>query len=177
MSRPTLGRLLAGILLAFALALGTVAPASASDATLKQTVKKLDRTFEKKIDKVALPEDEASPTYAQDFAAAAKKIDGLLVSYRNGIAKEQGSSADGRKARKLFISSANGLRSYFKSLSKILAEIGSDPAAAEGAQAKVEQELKKLKKVAKDNARAYKLLGLKAPKSSIPGEDDSTTAA
>lgn len=177
MPRPTLGRLVAGILLAFALALGGVAPASASDATLKQTLKKLDRTFEKRFDKVDLPEDESSPTYAKDFAAATKKIDGLLVSYRAGIAEEQGSTADGRQARKLLLKTADGLRAYFKNLTTILSDIASGGADADGAQAKVEKELKKLKKVAKDNARAYKLLGLKAPKSNIPSGDDSTTPA
>jgi hypothetical protein len=172
-SRPTLGRYLAGILLALAVALGSVAPASASDATLKQAVKKLDRTFEKRFDAVKLPEDESSASYAKDFAAATKKIDRLVVDYRSGIAKERGSTADGREARKLLIKTADALRAYFKNLTRILTDIAAGDAPADGAEAKVKKELKKLQRVEKDNARAYKLLGLPAPDSNVPGDDSN----
>jgi hypothetical protein len=175
MSRSTLGRLLAGLFLAVAVAVGSVAPASASDATLKQTIKKLDRSLEKKAGAVAFPEDEKSPTFAKDYAAATAKLDKLLVSYRSGIADERGSTSKGRQARKLLMSATNGLRAWLKTLTDVVSRTpaGEDASAAD--QAKLKKAAKGFKKASKDNTRAYKLLGMKAPESSIPG-DDGTTA-
>jgi hypothetical protein len=173
-SRPTLGRYLAGILLALAVALGSVAPASASDASLKQTLKKLDKKFEKKAAAVAFPEDPKSASFAKDYAAATAKLDKLLVSYRSGIADERGSTSKGRQARKLLMSATNGLRTWLKTLTGVVTRTpaGEDASAAD--QAKLKDAGKGFKKALKDNTRAYKLLGLKAPESSLPGEDGTT---
>jgi hypothetical protein len=175
MSRSTLGRLLAGFLLAVTLAFGSVSTASASDASLKQTIKKLDRTFEKKTAAISFPEDEGSPTFAKDYAAATAKFDRLLVSYRNGVAKEHGSTGKGRQARKLMIASANGLRAWLKTLTGIVTRTpaGQDPSAED--QAKLKEATKGFKQAAKDNVRAYRLLGMKAPDSEIPGGDGTAT--
>jgi hypothetical protein len=174
MSRSFPVRVLAAVLLTLAVLLGGASAASASDATLKQKLVALDKSYEKKSAGITFPEDPKSPTFGAEYTAASTKLQGLLKQYRAGLAKERASSDRGRRARRLLLSSAQDLRLGLKALTPLV--VRSAAAAAAGGQdapedveaaAKIAEDLEA---AAKDNSRAYKLLGLKAPKSTAtPG--------
>lgn len=164
-SRPRLVRVLLALVVALAVGGTTVAPAGASDATLRAAIKKQDRASDKALKKIQAPA-ENSPTYAADYATFVEQVNGVLADYRKGIRKERGSTAKGRKARKLMISSVTTLQETLSTIAEVLARTpnNADAQASPEDQKILEDALKAFEDAAKDNVRAYKLLGMKAPK-------------
>ncbi|MGX6447957.1 hypothetical protein ACVU7I_07825 [Patulibacter sp. S7RM1-6] len=162
--RPRLLRALLALVVALAVGGTTVAaPASASDATLRTAIKKADKKSVRQMKKIA-PPDASSPTFAQDYATFVEQYNGIIASYRKSVRKERGSTAKGRKARKLMISSITALQKGLTTTAEVLGRTpaGSDASAED--QELLEDTLEDVEDALKDNARAYKLLGMKAPK-------------
>ncbi|WP_210493632.1 hypothetical protein [Patulibacter sp. SYSU D01012] len=165
MSRPRLARLVVALLAALAVGGTTVAPAGASDATLRAAIKKQDRASDKALKKIEEPAQD-SPTFAADYATFVEQVNGVLTDYRKGIRKERASTAKGRKARTLMISSITTLQETLRTMAEVLARTpnNGEAQASPEDQKRLEDALEEFADAAKDNVRAYKLLGMKPPK-------------
>lgn len=175
MSRPLgLVRPLALLIAVLSLTMFSVASASASDKSLRASVISLDKKASKQLAAVDVPDDEKSPTFADDYSAAAEKIDGIFAAYGEQIAKQRGSTDAGRTARKLLLKSIDGTRKLFRRTTKIALDAlaGKEPSTSD---------LDKVKKsgeaIDRDSRRAYKLLKIKYDDGPASGDKNGKAAA
>lgn len=140
MSRPLgLARPLALLIAVLSLTMLTVAPANASDKTLRRAVvsaaKQLGRTTTKIEEQI--PEDKKSPTFAEEFTAVLEQYDAAFVRFGERVEAERGSTGNGRKARKLVLKSVDFLQRCYALTGKLVlaeAATGVKPTKDEDAE-------------------------------------------
>lgn len=97
----------------------SAAPASASDKTLRATVISAAKQLERAAAALELPDDEESATFAAEYKAGMRKLDGYLARYGRRITVEHGSTGAGRRARKLLLRSNGALRESYALVAKM----------------------------------------------------------
>lgn len=133
----------------------SAAPASASDKTLRATVISAAKQLERAAAALEMPDDEESPSFAAEYKAGMRKLDGFLARYGRRIAAEHGSSSAGRRARKLLLRSTGARRESFALVAKMaLAE--SEPSKRD-----LDRAARLDAAAARDHRQAIKLLKLK----------------
>lgn len=150
------------------LSLFSVASANASDKTLRSTAIAAGKQLTRGAATLKLPDDDESPTFVADYTSGMRKLDGLLVRYGRQIATEHGSTAKGRQARKLLLTSNDELRQSYALVAKLT--LGED----EPSKRDLDRAARLYDASTRDHTRGCKLLKIKL---AVPLEEGSVVVS